>query len=203
MKPHTGSRVVFIGAGIFIMLYFLAAWFYPGGSQADKNLRVFSWMNNYWCDLLSEQAKNGQVNTARPVAVAGWIILCLSLMIFWYFLPALLPENNVFRKITRWCGVAAMLVAMALFTKLHDVVIHIGGALCFVALCSTFAGFYKARRYNFFYTGLFCMVLMIINYLIMIGGIGTTWLPLIQKITFFLVIAWILFINRALYRTSS
>ena len=46
-------------------------------------------MNNYWCDLMGDTAKNGAANPARPVAIAAWLILCSSLGLFWLLLPRL------------------------------------------------------------------------------------------------------------------
>lgn len=188
------------GVCLFILLYFIAASLYPGGSQADKTTSTFSWVNNYWCDLLSERAKNGQNNSARLIAVLSWVILCFSISVFWYFLPQLLLLTAKGKKTIRVCGIGAMMVAVFLFTSLHDVVIQVGGVLGFIAFIITFAGFYKNRMYGLFYTGLFCVALMGLNYYIMVAGGLSFYLPVVQKITFIIVLLWILFVNRKLYR---
>jgi hypothetical protein len=208
MKLENGTnklwtRVPVFGICIFIALYFVAAFYYPGGSQADKTGRSFSWLNNYWCDLLSEKAKNGNDNTARPVAIISWLVLCFSLSVFWYFLPLLFSISTTGKKIIRFCGITAMLIATFLFTSLHDVVIQVAGLLGFIAFIGTFIGLYKTRLYGFFYTGLFCLVLMCLNYIIMVGNTFTSYLPIIQKITFIVVLTWVLFINRKLISLSS
>lgn len=202
MKQSTGSRISFWGICIFVVLYFVSAGFYPGGSQADKTGKGFSWLNNFWCDLLDVQAKNGQYNTARPIAVSSWLVLCFSIMIFWYFLPAMLLVTDLVKKTIRFCGVAAMLVSTLLFTQLHDVVIHAASLLGLIAICGTFAGFYKSGYRRFFYTGLFCLALMCLNYFIMVSNTFTTYLPVIQKITFAVVLISIFFVNRELYRSA-
>lgn len=184
------------------MLYFIAAYLYPGGSQADRTAKDFSWLNNYWCDLLSEQAKNGQHNAARQIAITSWLILSFSLLIFWYFLPTLFAVNDTVKKTIRFCGVAAMGISSLLFTQLHDVVIHSASLLGFIALCGTFTGLYKSGYYRFFYAGLLCIALMCLNYFIMMSNTFISFLPLIQKITFVIVLGWILFINRELYRSD-
>jgi len=74
------------GTLLFTCLYFIATLFYPGGSQADKNSKGFSWTNNYWCNLLNENAMNGQHNAARPIAITAMLVLCTTLMIFWVHL---------------------------------------------------------------------------------------------------------------------
>ncbi len=202
MKQSTGSRITFLGICIFVVLYFVSACFYPGGSQADKAVKGFSWLNNFWCDLLNEQARNGQYNAARPIAISSWLILCFSIMIFWYFLPSLLQVNDVVKKTIRVCGVAAMLVSTLLFTQLHDVVIHAASLLGLIAIFGTFAGFYKSGYHRFFYAGLFCLALMCLNYVIMVSNTFTTYLPVIQKITFVAVLVSVFFVNRELYRLA-
>ena len=75
------------GTVLFVILYFIATLFYPGGSQIDKNSIGFSWLNNYWCNLLNEQAINGQFNSAKPIAMTAIFILCLTLILFWFLFP--------------------------------------------------------------------------------------------------------------------
>ncbi len=55
---------------------------YPGGSQVDVNSKGFSWINNYWCNLLNENAISGQHNPGRPIALTGMAVLCFSLSFF-------------------------------------------------------------------------------------------------------------------------
>ncbi len=81
------------GVFIFIVLYFIAAFLYPGGSTADKASGSFSLLNNYWFDLLSYKAKGGENNISRPIAITAMVVLCLSLSVFWYHLPQLLIIN--------------------------------------------------------------------------------------------------------------
>lgn len=191
-------RVPVFGICIFIVLYFAAVFYYPGGSQVDKAEKSFSWLNNYWCDLLSERAKNGQKNIARPVAIISWLVLCLSLSVFWYFLPLLFTLSAIGKKSVKFCGISAMIIASFLFTSLHDVVIQTAGLFGLAAFTRTFIGLYKAGLYGFFYTGLFCLALMFLNYTIMMSNLFVAYLPIIQKITFVIVFTWILLINRKL-----
>ncbi|HEV7621655.1 MAG TPA: hypothetical protein VGO09_07980, partial [Flavisolibacter sp.] len=47
------------GSFAFIILYIIATIYYPGGSQANNVSKGFSWVHNYWCNLLNEKAING------------------------------------------------------------------------------------------------------------------------------------------------
>lgn len=192
-------RISVLGIWVFVLLYITAAVFYPGGSQLDKATKGFSWLNNYWCDLLDELAKNGQTNSARPIAIISWIILCFSLSIAWYFLPQLFSINTTTKRTIRICGIGAMLVAALLFTSLHDVVIRLAGGLGFIAFVITLTLFYRNKMYRLFYSGLFCVVLMGLNYYIMMTDATGLYLPVIQKVTFIIVLLWILFVDKKLY----
>ena len=76
-----------IGILIFVMLYLVAASLYPGGSSAFPEKDGFDWINSYWCNLTESYAINGKVNTARPYALSGVVILCISLTHFFFLFP--------------------------------------------------------------------------------------------------------------------
>jgi hypothetical protein len=191
-------KVPAYGICIFVILYFVAAFFYPGGSQADKTVQGFSWLNNYWCDLLNEKAKNGHDNTARPIAIFSWLVLCFSLSIFWYYLPRMFSMKEGGKNTIVISGIASMLVAVFLFTSYHDVVIQVAGLFGIISNIGALIGLYKTRLYGFFYTGVFCFILMILNYVIMVGNIFAQYQPLIQKLTFLIVLLWVAYISRRL-----
>ena len=43
---------------MFLVLYVVAAQYYPGGSQADQASRGFDWVHNYWCNLVMVVVNN-------------------------------------------------------------------------------------------------------------------------------------------------
>ncbi len=198
-KNDWWMKLSLAGIFIFILLFTAAASLYPGGSYADKAAKGYSWLNNYWCDLLSEDAKNGLPNTARPVAIAGWFVLCISLSIFWYILPERFLITTTHKKIIRYSGVMAMAIAAVLFTSFHDEVIYLGGVFGFISLTGIFVALYKSKLYHFFYSGIASAFLIIINYWIVLTGKYIALLPLIQKITFAVILCWIFFISKRLY----
>lgn len=74
--------IPFTGILLFILLYLLAALLYPGGSQVNSNSKGFSWLNNYWCNLLNYKAINGEYNAGRNAANFGMFILAATLSVF-------------------------------------------------------------------------------------------------------------------------
>jgi len=65
------------GMGLFMVLYVLAAIIYPGGSWIVPGQNGFSFWNNYLCNLLDQDAINGELNSARHFARASLGVLCL------------------------------------------------------------------------------------------------------------------------------
>lgn len=149
------------GIGVFILLYFIAALLYPGGSQVDQFSKGFSWLNNYWCDLLHDKAKNDLNNPAKPFAIIAMIILCISLCVFWYIIPYNLGNKKSTRLVVQYTGVASMITAVFSFTSYHDVVINISSALALVAMIITIHALLKKRCSYFLCWGYFvcCSVL--------------------------------------------
>ncbi|PIQ21332.1 MAG: hypothetical protein COW65_09725 [Cytophagales bacterium CG18_big_fil_WC_8_21_14_2_50_42_9] len=90
------------GSTLFLLLYFVATLYYPGGSQFDKNTKGFSWAHNYWCNLLNENAINGQPNPARPIALTAMMVLCLTLTVFWYLFPIQADLKKTARIVNVW-----------------------------------------------------------------------------------------------------
>ena len=100
-------------AGImaFALLYVLASLQYPGGSQTDPQSMGFSWMNNYFCNLLNKTAINGKPNLGQPFALASLLVLALSLGLFWWSFPQYLPLSQFQTRMIRITGVSSMVIA--------------------------------------------------------------------------------------------
>jgi hypothetical protein len=181
-----------IGIGIFLALYILASLFYPGGSNFDTHAKGFSWLHNYYCDLLSTYAKNEQINIAQPIAIGAMFVLCISLMHFWYLIPIRLKTNTKLGRIIRVSGIVSMLFCMLLFTNMdHDMVTNFGSFFGVVALIATMFVIFKNKRYTLFYFGCFIILLVGINNILYYSIDAIQYLPVIQKITFVAFLVWV------------
>jgi hypothetical protein len=79
-KAHVFWQLMpLFGSILFSLLYFIATLYYPGGNYLDKGSHGFSWTQNYWCNLLGENAINGHQNLARPIAFTAMAVLSLTL----------------------------------------------------------------------------------------------------------------------------
>jgi hypothetical protein len=189
------------GALLFAALYFLAACFYPGGSQADANARGFSWVNNYWCNLLNEKAINGRSNAARPIALLAMIVLGSTLSAFWLLFAANSRIGKMLRYIIGVSGVLSMVIGFFLFTATdHDMVTNLASAFGLVAVIGTLAGLYTMKCRGLFVYGLINLVLVAANNYVYYNKELLLYLPVVQKITFAAFLIWVSLISLHLYR---
>lgn len=189
------------GAVLFAALYLLAAYFYPGGSQADANAPGFSWINNYWCNLLNEKAINGQPNSARPVALFAMIVLSVALSTFWLLFSANSRIGRMLRYIIGVSGVLSMVVGFFLFTATdHDLVTNLASAFGLVAVIGTLTGLYIMRCSGLFAYGLINLLLVAANNYVYYNKELLLYLPVVQKITFAAFLIWVSLISLHLYR---
>ena len=183
------------GILLFTMFFLIAAVHYPGGSNVNLSAKGFSWMDNYWCELLGENAKNGLRNLARPYAMTGMIILSISVSIFWWNIPTIVFEKSrLIRGVMRYCGILSMFFSALIFTDWHDGIIYaavISGAVSFTLL---FYELFRNKRDFLSYFGVVCLGFIFMNCIIYISNFGIEYLPLIQKITFAITLTWIILV---------
>ncbi len=190
-----------LGTVFFVVLYIVATFLYPGGSQADKNAVGFSWTNNYWCNLLNENAINGQLNPAKPVALTAMFLLCFTLAYFWFLFPNKINLNHKLRLVIQISGTLSMTIALLLFTNInHDLITNLASSFGAIATIGTFAGLYKNKWFGLFAFGLLNILLVGLNNLCYYNKELIVYLPVIQKITFATFLIWICCITTNLYR---
>lgn len=196
------------GTLTFVALYVVAALLYPGGSQFDKNSAGFSWTDNYWCNLLNENAINGQYNPAKPVAMSGMFVLCLTLAFFWLLFPKHINLDKNLTLVIQVSGTIAMTIAFFLFTNInHDLVTNLASIFGLIATVGTFVGLYKTKWYKLFTFGLLNILLVALNNFVYYSKGFIVYLPIIQKMSFATFLIWICCIDINLYykqrRTST
>ncbi len=192
--------IPFAGICLFVFFYLGAAFLYPGGSHKYESATEFSWIYNYWCDLLDIHAKNGLPNTARPVAIMALLILCISMGYFWYYFT--LVYNSTGRLIIRYSGIISVLFMMFLFNGPHDLVINLASLAALIAITGTLLVLYREKMFNLFSLGIFCLVLCLINNYIYYTGNFLNSLPVVQKISFFFFLLWFCLIDIQIYKKS-
>lgn len=192
-----------IGILIFVLLYIFSAMLYPGGSQADLTTEGFDWVHNYWCNLLNVEAMNGRPNPARLYAIAATIILCLSMAAFFYRFSVSLELSARWRKVIRYSGLLSMSFSTLIFTQWHDLLTILASILGLVALIGVMIGLISNKMYAFLWSAALCILLMGLNNYIYYSGYYLVALPLLQKITFGVVLGWVMALNITMGRPEN
>jgi hypothetical protein len=187
--------VPILGITLFVVLYVVAALYYPGGSNADRQTEGFDWINNYWCDLLAETAKNGVHNSGRVFALTGTIILFSSIAVFWYYLPPFFHERKRTILLIRYTGTLSMFILIFIFTQFHDSVIGIGSTISAVPMAATLKVLRSHKLKTLYFLGWFCILLILLNFFIYITNWHIVFLPIIQKMTLLMFLIWIVLID--------
>jgi hypothetical protein len=183
------------GILIFAGLYVYSASLYPGGSQADLNSVGFDWLNNFWCNLMSEKAMNGQENPARPVALVGMIILCSSMTLFFFQFANYFVKDRNWKITIRIAGTLAMLSAVFIFTMFHDVMTTILSICGVIGIIGIIRALHKNKMTFFKVSGIICMMLIGIINLFYYNENLIKLLPFVQMAAFILILAWTVGLN--------
>ena len=198
-KPNILLLPLF-GMLLFVLFYILAALKYPGGSWIMPQQNGFSFWNNYLCDLLDQNAINGELNTARYFARTSLTVLCLSLVLLWYYLPSLFKGKNFNKNIMWLSGIAALVTTSFLSSGAHDRTVRIAGFFAVIAFLTCFVELLKARHIKLSVFGIGCLIIFLVNYYIYETGLYIRLLPVIQKITFICFIIWFIMLDVFFYR---
>ena len=184
------SLIPVYGILAFFILYIVATFYYSGGSQQDMHSIGFSWLHNYWCNLLNDKAINGEVNNAQPIAFVAMIILLLTIVLFWLFIPPYFFPNYRVRLSVQFLGITGISLGFFVFTHFHDFIINVATSFSIIAFIFLMNKLYKIREKRLFYFGLLNFVLIIINnYCYYVPG-KILYLPVIQKFTFLSFLTW-------------
>lgn len=196
MRRPAWFWIPLIGIPLFVLLYICASFYYPGGSQADAQSTGFSWVHNYWCNLLNSNAINGQPNPAQPIAMTAMVVLCMSLAAFWYLFPMISNHKTLPSRITQLTGITAMGTALLLNSSLdHDMITNLASLLGLVAVVGTLIILRRLHWNTLFWFGTMNLLLVILNNFLYYNPDLIRFLPLIQKISFAAFLVWFFLIS--------
>ena len=208
--PQLLPSIAVIGILLFVCLYVAATIYYPGGSQQNVHSTGFSWLHNYWCNLLSARAINGEVNKAQPIAILALCLLCVSLSIFWICFAMQCIQITWLRFGVKISGVISMLITLFLFLPdYHELIINLASFVGLVAMSGTMYGLFQKRKITLLVVGFINLLLIAVNNYFYYHKNLIVYLPLIQKISFAFFLCWILAIalsllnqNKAIKKTN-
>ncbi len=184
-----------IGILVFIGIYIYASQLYPGGSIADVNSIGFDWRNNHWCNLMRESGLNGIQNQARPIAIAGISILCLSMIVFFIQFANHFEKSRTWNIAIKISGALAMLSATFIFTKYHDVMTTILSISGTIVIIGMIRALHNNQLTIFKVIGIFCILIIGLNNFFYYSEDLTQYSPIVQKCAFVLILSWTVGLN--------
>jgi len=184
-------RLPTIGIVLFIGIYIYASPLYPGGSQADSNSPGFDWFHNYWCNLLNLESINGEQNQARPYAISAMVLLCVAMSLFFIQFAQQLAQTKLWKNMIQFGGILSMFFAVFMFSSYHDLMTIVASFFGLFAVLGIIRSLYISDHTIMKVTGLICLILLAFNNYIYYSEHLLYYLPLIQKITFAVVLGWI------------
>lgn len=182
-------------------MYFISTIYYPGGSYYDRTSEGFSWLHNYWCNLLEKTALNGEPNKARIIAILGTQSLCIGVGMFYYLFPDHFEMRKLWQIVTKFVGVLSMLFAAFLYTEYHDTVLNIAGVFGGIAFLGTLIALHRNSSFGLLWLGALGFFMIGVNNYMYYTRIFHDYLPLIQKITLILVLSWFIAVNLTFVKT--
>jgi hypothetical protein len=191
-----------VGVVAFFALYATAALLYPGGSYDDRRQRGFSLVHNYFCDLLSPVAVNGEPNAGRLLGLVAMALIVPTLAIFWHSVVALYPLQRAHVVTTRVAGTVSAAATLLLLTPFHDAAVEVGGGFGLVAFVAVLLALPRARHGVLFAGGIAAAAVSTACFFIWRTGIGLFALAGLQKLAFALFLAWVLAASLAAARVS-
>ncbi|RZK43089.1 MAG: hypothetical protein EOO90_05310 [Pedobacter sp.] len=115
MKKH----LVLICMIVSLILIFIAASLYPGGSLLDKNSIGFGWSKNFVSNLFAAKALNGSENPGRVWAIVGMAFQSVGYGIFFVNISKKIPLKQ-WAIVLKYIGFANILFIFLIATPLHD-----------------------------------------------------------------------------------
>lgn len=188
-----------VGIGIYLLLFCVAAYQFPGGNSVDACQEGFSFLHNYWCDLMSSHCPIGVLNASMLPAKIGHIVLSITTAIFFFLLPFLFENANQKQgKIIRIFGILSMSIFVFMFTSLHNQVINGTAVFSSIALITAFFELKKMKNRRFFYGAIICLFCCLSVFIIYQSGFLIYWLALIQKIALIVCLSWMVWVCLAI-----
>lgn len=187
MKKH----LLLISIASSAVLLGIAAYLYPGGSEFDPAAIGFDLRHNYLCNLFKETAINGQYNPGRLWAIVGMVFLSGTFAAFFIRASGKIPHPTGAR-IIKWCGVGAAICAFLAVTLWHNLMTNIGVVLAMLALFYLMVFIFKTRLIWLKILSIVSLAALYFSAFIYYTQIWIDLLPIMQKIEWALLIAWML-----------
>lgn len=187
------------GIVIYVILFFIAAFLYTGGHESVPNAKGFSWIHNYWCDLMATK-KFGRYNEGHLIAKIGHIVITSSVLIFFLVFPYLFESVNRRLRCVQFFGATAMVSIFFVFTASHNLSINL---MVFFGLIAGVLGLielWKSKKNKTLYGAFICLSANVVAYLMYATDFLIEFLPAFQKVVIVITFIWIIWVCLSIFR---
>jgi hypothetical protein len=182
--------VPIFGLVLFVALYFYAASLYPGGTRLDHASMGYAHLQNFWCDLLDEPSYVGLPNRGRPIALAATVLLPLSLIPFWFFVPTLFRSGKRTRTVVSVGGISSMVIASFLPVA-HDLALDGACAILLVTCAVSFVCLFRSGEFTSLILAAIAAAISTVNFIMWKTGYRLDVMPVVQKAAMISSFVWI------------
>lgn len=189
-----------IGVVAFALLFYYATLLYPGGSYFDHNLTSFSWLQNYWCDLLDDRTITNKNNPAQAIASAAMLVIAISVSIFWIISTHIHANPKQHRLIQLSGSLGIMSMLLLLIDGCHNIGLLLAGVFSLLAFSLVLINTYQQRYMHLFFLACVAIFLSLLSYSLFFSRYYTVALPMIQKLNFLVIGIWIIATNSVIYK---
>lgn len=190
------------GIMIYVLLYYWGAQKYAGGSYYFPDTIGYSFAHNLICDLMLPEGINGEFNQGRLLGVIAHLFLSASMITFFYILPKIFTHENMNTSMTRYIGMASMIVFIFLFTEYHDIIVVLLGIFGTMALIPLFKELKRYDHLNLKLYVYFCFFMSVVVLLSFLTKVGYYYLPLLQKLVFIIDAIWVIWICQLVFQNQ-
>lgn len=181
------------GLGLYVVFFIIAVSMYKGGgSYGGFKSDSYNHFHNFLCDLMLTITDDGKINYARPIAIAGHLLLGIGMMAFFYTLPKIFKHQNRNTKFVRTFGMIAMFFFLFMVTEFHDIAVTLTGIFGLAALIPLFFECMKVEQGFFRYYIIFCIVVSLYVFFSYEIEFLMYYLPFIQKMAFIINSIWVI-----------
>jgi hypothetical protein len=186
------------GVLLSVILFLAAAAQYPGGTTNEPNSVGFQWSRNFISALFQPMALNGQVNPARPLAIAAMLVLCLGLGLAFVCIARNIGSKR-HKDALCIAGPGAMVYAFLIVTPMHDLMITMTLAFFAVASGTLLHALTVGKKFGLLVFGIASLIVLGTTAALYYRDISHPYLPLLQKGSALLGAGWLLLVHYSLH----
>ena len=192
MKTLLKKNIVMIGLVVSIIMLFIAALLYPGGSPKNINSVGYSFTENYISNLLDYKAVNGAENKARPFGIISVVILGLSSGLAFVRLSQKI-ERKKYSVVIKYLGlILIILSALITIPSLHNLMVTLSSITTLLLVFYVTILLIKSTLQLLKFTSIILLVVFYSAAYMYFTRTGLGYMPIVQKVIHILQIIWIL-----------